>query len=673
MPFTIAIIIVPDRGLPVNRLKEFLQPAGDAAVIFVEHRRTDDSYDSAANSLANALTSLAPARKIRIVTEGMSLEKGMLYLLTAGTNMDMLEGKFVPAHPLPAGSDVYLPDFFLSRMAYAYRDRLVAILTDHAGMLGAQTVCEEGGVIYLVAGTGPASNALPATGSPLTPLTLLAPGQFVRRLTTNRSAENSHIPYSSKKIFSLCDPGFSQWLERDIIPLMWKGRKQHGPLRIWVAGASSPEIGYSVALALFDHLSRHTPDIRTRIFVSQLNRRRVEHARTGIFETAALTHVPPSHREHYFTQKDKDTWQIIRSIQQLCVFSAHHLLADPPFSHCDLIVCGEALRLLSEPDSNKLMRNLHYALNPHGLLFLPPNFTGSEKRLVLFDAVSNIPGLYTRADDQEPVHVPAPSTRPPSEAEREADKILMTGYVPAAMLVNEQLRVIRFYGIMSPFLRRQMDRPTLHLLNLVRDELIFELSDLLEKVDTTRQPATRDNICLSGEEGPEYRLEVIPINHGDRKNKLVIFRERTSAPAYHNDDPDAAPRDQRVKALERQIQKLRYQLQTAHRMFKQTQEDLQQANEEIVRYNEELLCMNEELLSINDDLHSRNLELETRIKPVPSPAKSTPSPTSAALTSTPSLTSAPPPRSSTVSFPPAAGPYYPRSLPISSPACPAPC
>lgn len=643
MPFSVAVIIVPDRGLPVSRLKEFFHPPVGVSVVFVEHRRTDDPFDMSPGDVSSALSSIAPDRKARIIADGVPLERGQLYILSSGTDIDIREDRFMAVHSTPTIPAPYLPDYFLCRMAAALGERLTVILADHTGMLGARSVRAEGGCVYVVAGPGQADDTLPMMDG------AMEPGQFTRRFTAGRQSQptsgqqpgSGHQPQLTPDHSSwrddpatrgnghaLCEPRFTHLLEHEIFPLIWKNRRHNGPLRIWVAGVSSMDTGYSVAISLLQYLTQRKLNLRTQIFASQLDRQGVDRARTATFEEAALIDVPAPCRELYFVRKPNGAWKVARAIQQMCVFSMHHIVADPPYSRCDLIICGAPLDCLSDQDRGKLLRNIHYAVNPHGLLlFLPSgdrteaarNDTGRNGKLTpLFDAVPNIAGLYTRIDQVEPA-LPIPVTpRPPSDAEREADRVLMTGYVPAAMLVDEHLRVIRFYGIMSPFLRRKMDRPTLHLLNIVRDELIFDLGDLLEQADKSRQPAAKDNICLSEEDGPEYRLEVIPILLDDQKNKLVIIKEkRRAASAETTGDFDAGGTTElHVKSLERQVQKLRYQLQSAHRVFKQTQEEMQLVNEEIIRSNEELQSMNKELQSINDDLQIRIRELEPSAEPV---------------------------------------------------------
>lgn len=595
----------------MSRLKEFFSPVAGGSVIFLEHCKKDDPYDIIPAGVPNAVITLALENKVRVAIEGMPLRKDELYLVTADLDLDIRDGIFIAASQLRRSPESYRPDYFLARMAASFGRRVIAVLVDHIGLLGAGVVRAEGGIAYIVADPDKTSIAdiLSFTDGPLWP------GQFAGLLSGPLPSILPMNPESEdlRKSQFLLEPQLCQLLDRHVIPRMLKSPKQRGPVRIWIAGPFSAEIACSLSIRLLEHLAGRKLNPGIQIFGSQLNRREVERARIGLFREAALANFTPAQREKYFIKRDDSRYQLNRSIQDLCVFAVHHVVADPPFSHCDLIICPDGVMMLSEYDRDKLFRSFHYALSPNGCLLLLSKAINKAPPPGLFDPVTGIAGLFTRSAETRPFVLPASMSRPPSEAEIEADKILMTGYVPAAMLVDDQLRIVRFYGIVSPYLRRQPDRPSLHLLNIVRDDLIFDLGELLGQVDKTRQPASREGIYLSEDDGPEYRLEVLPVTGNARNNNLVIITEKMHAatPNTENVQSGVSPLQQNVKSLEKKIQKLRYQLQSAHRMFRQTQQELQTANEEMLAINEELQSVNVELQSIVEDLQLRNRELRT--------------------------------------------------------------
>jgi two-component system, chemotaxis family, CheB/CheR fusion protein len=52
----------------------------------------------------------------------------------------------------------------------------------------------------------------------------------------------------------------------------------------------------------------------------------------------------------------------------MCVFSAHSVVKDPPFSKLNLIVCRNLL--INAPLQERVLRTFHYALRSNGVLFL---------------------------------------------------------------------------------------------------------------------------------------------------------------------------------------------------------------------------------------------------------------------------------------------------------------
>ncbi len=64
------------------------------------------------------------------------------------------------------------------------------------------------------------------------------------------------------------------------------------------------------------------------------------------------------------------SYQIARSVRDLCIFARQNLTKDPPFSKLDLITCRNVLIYLGPVLQQKLMRTFHYALKPQGFLVL---------------------------------------------------------------------------------------------------------------------------------------------------------------------------------------------------------------------------------------------------------------------------------------------------------------
>src|SRR6185295_3565058 len=95
--------------------------------------------------------------------------------------------------------------------------------------------------------------------------------------------------------------------------------------------------------------------------------------------------------ERYFVKKGK-RYQVTKEIRELCLFSPHNLINDPPFSRLDLISCRNLLIYFGPHLQKKLIPLFHYALRPNGYLFLGPseNVSGHKELFVPINAKHRI-------------------------------------------------------------------------------------------------------------------------------------------------------------------------------------------------------------------------------------------------------------------------------------------
>src|SRR5262249_28038734 len=95
----------------------------------------------------------------------------------------------------------------------------------------------------------------------------------------------------------------------------------------------------------------------------------LQFARIGRFPSTIAKDVPPARLERYFVRED-GTYRIASDLREICLFSAHNLLRDAPFSKLDLIACRNLLIYLTPELQNRLIPLFHYARNDGAYLFL---------------------------------------------------------------------------------------------------------------------------------------------------------------------------------------------------------------------------------------------------------------------------------------------------------------
>jgi len=408
------------------------------------------------------------------------------------------------------------------------------------------------------------------------------------------------------------DPATAIALEKDTFPSLLARRQASRPLRIWLPRCIGGQPAYSVAMHLLDYLHTHKATATIQIFATDLDKAAIDRARIGIYDATEIAGISPHRLNRYFIKRP-DGYHIHPDIREICVFATQNLLKDPPFSHVDLIIGCSILVGLNNSSLDQAFRRFHYALNPHGFL-LPGRMRSKDYPDELFQLQSEQPILFVRRETAMPFE-PAYQLQSLRDGEKEADKLLLAGYVPAALLIDEQYKVIRFYGDLEPYLRRSPDRPSLHVLRMVRDDLVFELNELIEQSEKQRRAMKKDGIPLGpDEDAPRLSLEVAPLFSSERKWRLIVIREMPAAAPQGNERPQGrgpSAKDLRILALEDQLNEMRRLLLAANQDAGQVQQALERANEEIMAANEELLCVNEQLQGIKEQLLSFNLELHT--------------------------------------------------------------
>lgn len=192
----------------------------------------------------------------------------------------------------------------------------------------------------------------------------------------------------------------------------------------------------------------------------------------------------------------------------------------------------------------------------------------------------------------------------------------MNRYVPASVLVNKDLEILRFRGSTSRFIEPASGKASLHLLKMIREELVFDLRTIIHRAKKDSNFAKKEGIVLVLDDVPlVIDIEVMPMkNNGKDPFYLIVFKDRpvslpnvikkSGAAGNHNED-------KRINALESQLKEARDSIRVITEDFEATREELQSANEEVLSSNEELQSINEELETSKEELQSTNEELTT--------------------------------------------------------------
>ena len=210
--------------------------------------------------------------------------------------------------------------------------------------------------------------------------------------------------------------------------------------------------------------------------------------------------------------------------------------------------------------------------------------------------------------------------RAPTDLQREANRLLLSRYVPAAVLVSPDLEVLQTRGHASRYLELPSGKVSLSLLKMIKPGLLFDVQNAISEAKGAGTPIRKENLQLESEGiFSNVALEVIPFQTPPHSNQnlLVIFEDGDGKRAPGAAEPARiAPgkpevRDKLVAQLKHELNATKEYQQSIIEALEASNEELQSANEEIQSGNEELQSTNEELQTSKEELESANEELNT--------------------------------------------------------------
>ncbi len=425
------------------------------------------------------------------------------------------------------------------------------------------------------------------------------------------------------------NPAVFESLKRKIFPKLIKNLAGTDTLRIWVAGCSTGQEAYSVAMAYSEFAETFDARVPLQIFASDVNGTILESARAGRYMPSEVEDVTPARLERFFTKED-GYYRVIKSIRDLVVFAQHNLLLDPPFTRVDLITCRNMLIYFEPALQQKIIPGFHYALKPNGVLLLGSSESVGQFNN-LFAVIDQKQRIYTKKPapnwprfDRPPVVPPgrkatlAPTPGPvevnPVDAQKEADRLVLQKYAPPGVLVNGEGEILQFRGDVGKFLKLPAGKATFHISKIARDGLALQLERGFNRARHEKKPVRESGICFDSRQG-SVQIDIVPLKL--RSSCYLILFEQ-SAPVPKASPARPAGKRGGTAGDSKQLNELKHDLAAAREHINSLQEEhdtsveeLQASNEEVQSANEELQSLNEELETSNEELESANEELTT--------------------------------------------------------------
>jgi two-component system, chemotaxis family, CheB/CheR fusion protein len=423
------------------------------------------------------------------------------------------------------------------------------------------------------------------------------------------------------------DPKAFAALQSEAIPAMLAEKDAGEVLRIWVPGCATGEEAYSIAMMVREAAdSSNGPKVQ--IFATDIDDRAISAARAGRYR-APLHGVSEERRERWF-RKEGDDYCVIKQLREMCVFSPHSVIKDPPFSRLDMVSCRNLLIYLNADLQERLLQTFHYALRPGGFLLLGPSESLSRCAR-LFTEVDKKHRLYVRRENNRVSGTPSfpvperaevqgrrgTSSTAAFEASARIDRNIrhvLERYTPSYVLVDTNHDVVRFVGDTGRYLSPSTGAASLNVFGLLQKRLREPARSVVRQAFASAGAGVRGNLSAQID-GHQQLLRLIaePLAGDDGKIALcMLVFEQDTTPSIPSNTPDGPLSAELVRnqALEHELESARIQLHMAIELHESANEELKSANEEYQSVNEELQSANEELETSKEEMQSINEELQ---------------------------------------------------------------
>ncbi len=438
------------------------------------------------------------------------------------------------------------------------------------------------------------------------------------------------------------DPQVWDKLKAIVIPDLIADLQEGSVLRAWVAGCSTGEEAYSLAIVFIETLQKIKPHggILLQIFATDLDLEAVETARRGVFPANIATDVTPDRLKRFFTAQN-DSYLVNTEIREMVVFAQHNIIMHPPFTKLNILTCRNLLIYMDLELQKKILGLFYYSINPEGIMLLGNSETlGTQSHL--FKPVDEKLRIYKRSGT--PAEAPGlfdfPSSfsrskptnmekmtplKRPQNIESYADKLLLYYFSPPGVLVNEKGDIIYISGRTGKYLEPAVGKANLNIFAMLREGLSLEFPAAFRKAIVKKETVVLQNIKV-GTNGGTQNLNVT-IKWIEKPEPLkgmvmVVFTDlhKVYESGLHLKKGTKTIESIKPSELEEELQHTREamqntmeEMQTSQEELKSTNEELQSTNEELQSANEELTSSKEEMQSLNEEMQTVNAEMQTKI------------------------------------------------------------
>jgi len=342
------------------------------------------------------------------------------------------------------------------------------------------------------------------------------------------------------------DPTVFDTLAATTIPELVASHLAGQPLRIWVAGCSTGEETYSLAMLFLEQIEAAARPVKLQVFASDVDAEAIAMARDSAYPATIEDSVTPARLARFF-MREGTGWRATPDLRAAIVFTVQDVLADPPFSRLDMVSCRNLLIYLRPDAQARVLEAFHFALRDDGILLLgsAENAIAPEGR---FEAVAKAERIYRRIGCSPAAKLGSPSclaprlelVRPgeerrtrspalpaalvrPSALAELGRRLVMEAYAPASVLVDAANAVLFSLGPTDRYLRLPPGHATQDLLAMARPGLRAKLYSALKTAREGKEKVLASGWIAGDGASRPFSLAVHPVLEEGQELLLVCF------------------------------------------------------------------------------------------------------------------------------------------------------
>ena len=421
-----------------------------------------------------------------------------------------------------------------------------------------------------------------------------------------------------------------------VVPRMFEGKRATDNVRVWVPGCATGEEAYSLAILLREHMDALSSVPKVQVFATDIDESAIGTARAGRYPATLLDGLSTDRRSRFFT-REENSYVVTKELRELCTFSAHSLVRDPPFSRMDLVSCRNLLIYMDVELQAAVIPAFHYSLLPGGVLLL-----GNAETVIrhegLFVPLEKEHRIYQRRDGPSPTFKlpirpaqngaagwqrsaePRANRTDWARAVGLANNRVLERFASPFVLVTEDGTLMHYSSHVGGVLQPALGPPSRNVFEMARLSLRHPLRAALRSAAETGRSVEQavPGDAADGAGAVILTVEALPGQEPDRPY-LIVFKEAAEssilagASAVAASDVIVAEMDREMRNLREQLQSLGEEHETALEELRSSNEELHSVNEELQSTNEELETSKEEIQSVNEELHTVNAQLSNKV------------------------------------------------------------